>query len=205
MRLAAAASPSRPNERRSHQLPTRRWERARCRTYNSCGKPDPGIRGAFILIAHRAEPQAGFLQFAATVARVAADHGTEKIEIGPVVSMLLPVEGSHLLRKSHGVAHCFTVYGLAGLFRKDVADTRAFGRNHCDQVKTRFNCDGFFTTDELPKYGIGEEHRNYINTQMEADPGHDVTVITLYDRAKAADIRGWLSEQLTLMLSASPS
>lgn len=134
--------------------------------------------------------------YAATLARIAARHGTSELAAGPVVSMLLPVQNSLIVRKNKCVAHCFTIAGVAGLFRKGSPDTRALGRHFCDMTKTSLSCQGFFTTDEIPMYGLGVDDKAYINYHAGADADRDVTVLTLYTRALATQVRKLLVTEL---------
>ncbi len=70
--------------------------------------------------------------------------------------------------------------GLKGLFRKDIEETRVFGRRICDKVAAIMNNHGFFTTDELPNYGLSEREKESIFRQTNADSQDDLVVIFAY-------------------------
>ncbi|MEU4253073.1 hypothetical protein AB0F15_37315 [Amycolatopsis sp. NPDC026612] len=127
----------------------------------------------------------------------------DEVSAGKVVSLLLPAVSSLIVRKNNGVAHCFSLRGLAGLFRKDAPDTLEFGRRHCDLIKKEFDCEGFFTTDELPRYGLDLDDGNYLHLHSGADPDTDVTVVTLYTRSMAIRIRDRLTQELSNLLRES--
>ena len=141
--------------------------------------------------------------YASTLVAAMRNNCIEAVAVGPVVSMLLPVTKSLIVRKNKGVAHCFRLDGLKGLFRKDAADTAAFGRYYCDLIKRDFSCQGFFTTDELPKYGLGVDHGDYIAYHTGSRSPYDVTVVTLYTRSLAERIRRRLASELEMLLNKS--
>jgi Glu-tRNA(Gln) amidotransferase subunit E-like FAD-binding protein len=78
--------------------------------------------------------------------------------------------------------------GLKGLFRKDIEETRVFGRRICDRVTAIMKNHGFFTTDELPNYGLSEREKEMIFEQTDADSRCDLVVILVYsiEEAKAS-------------------
>lgn len=135
----------------------------------------------------------------ATLKTIMAAHVTNSLEAGAIVSILLPTDASRIVHKNRGVAHCFKLEGLKGLFRKDLLPTRMLGRMLCDAVKHELKCDGFFTTDELPKYGLTAEDGHLISLHAGADRSRDVVVMTFYTRSVASQIRTLLLVRLSQM------
>jgi Glu-tRNA(Gln) amidotransferase subunit E-like FAD-binding protein len=84
-------------------------------------------------------------------------------------------------------------YGLEGLFRKDHPDSLAYGRHLCDQVRLTFGCHGFFTSDELPRYGItrGDTRNIFMHMEKEELDGN-LIVFCAYQEVVAARIRAFL-------------
>ena len=89
--------------------------------------------------------------------------------------------------------------GLAGLFRKDRGPSKALGRALCDEVKDRFGCRGFLTSDELPRYGIGRAARRAILAAVDAGPT-DCVIVYAYPEAPARTIDAYLHGRLQGML-----
>ncbi len=75
-----------------------------------------------------------------------------------VASPLIDIEVTHtqsrIIENNGNILRCSLFYGMEGLYRKDQDDTFAYGRYMCDSIKEQFSCGGFFTSDELPRYGI---------------------------------------------------
>ena len=85
------------------------------------------------------------------------------------------------------------------MFRKDRGPSKELGRALCDEVKQRFGCAGFLTTDELPRYGIGRDSRRAIEEAAEAS-GDDCVVVYAYAEDLAQEIDGYLHARLSSML-----
>ena len=94
---------------------------------------------------------------------------------------------------------CRRYEGLAGLFRKDRGPSKELGRALCDEVKRRFGCEGFLTSDELPRYGIGRDSRRVIQVAAGASNG-DCVVVYAYPEELARQIDTFLHMRLTSML-----
>lgn len=94
---------------------------------------------------------------------------------------------------------CARYPGLAGLFRKDRGPSKELGRALCDEVKERFSCQGFLTTDELPRYGIGRASRREILAAVGAGPA-DCVVVYAYQRLPAVAIDDYLHARLLAMV-----
>ena len=116
---------------------------------------------------------------------------------GPLVAVLLAGSSSQLLTPSRGLLSVFSLAGMHGAFSKERPDTRQFGRNLCDAVRREFTCAGFFTTDELPRYGLTTEDAGRLfRLYRGADPARDVLVVMTYPRPLAARIRRFLVQSL---------
>lgn len=116
---------------------------------------------------------------------------------GPLVGLRLEEYSSRILSRTGGMLHAFSIEGRAGAFSKDKESSRAFGRRLCDKVRREFNCPGFFTTDELPRYGLTVEDRGTIfRLYRKADRDRDVIVLMTYDRSLSERIRGFLLGEL---------
>jgi Glu-tRNA(Gln) amidotransferase subunit E-like FAD-binding protein len=106
---------------------------------------------------------------------------------------------SRIIVDNDSVVWCRTYRGLAGLFRKDRGPSKEFGRALCDEVKERFGCDGFLTTDELPRYGISRSSRRAIMSAARASSG-DCVVLYAYPEHLAEEIDEYLHARLERML-----
>ena len=130
----------------------------------------------------------------ATLARNSAASLTRD----PPVEVLLD-SGSQIVALNGGRVWCVRYPGLAGLFRKDRGPSKALGRALCDEVKERFRCRGFLTTDELPCYGLGRPARRAIFAAAGAGPA-DCVVVYAYPEPRARTIDAYLYARLERML-----
>ena len=94
---------------------------------------------------------------------------------------------------------CARYPGLAGLFRKDRGPSKELGRALCDEVRKRFACGGFLTTDELPGYGIGRRARRKILDATGAGP-EDCVVVYAHPRRLAGEVDDYLRRRLRRMM-----
>lgn len=127
-----------------------------------------------------------------------ARNGARELARDPAVSVVLDT-GSSILASTGGRVRCVRYPGLGGLFRKDRGPSKALGRALCDDVKDRFACAGFLTTDELPRYGIGRAARRRILEATGAGPA-DCVVVYAYPDAHARRMDDHLHGRLTAML-----
>ncbi|NJP04326.1 MAG: hypothetical protein HC837_01190 [Chloroflexaceae bacterium] len=114
-----------------------------------------------------------------------------------VQRILLPASRSQLVQQNGGYLYGCCLAGMEGRFRKDQPIPLAYGRRLCDQVKQQFACEGFFTSDELPRYGISRADIRKIYRQMGKAPD-DGTLIVLcaYDWELSSRICAFLMEQI---------
>ncbi len=125
-------------------------------------------------------------------------NGTRGLERGPLVAVGLD-SPSRIVAVNRSLVWCRRYGGLAGLFRKDRGPSKELGRALCDEVKRRFGCEGFLTTDELPRYGIGRESRQAILTAAGASSG-DCVAVYAYSEDLAREIDEYLHARLRSML-----
>jgi Glu-tRNA(Gln) amidotransferase subunit E-like FAD-binding protein len=115
----------------------------------------------------------------------------------PLVEVPL-ASASRIVTENASVVWCVRYPGLAGLFRKDRGPSKELGRALCDEVKTRFDCGGFLTTDELPRYGIGRPERRVILDAAGAGPG-DCVIVYAYPRPLAQAVDEYVHGRLRTM------
>lgn len=99
----------------------------------------------------------------------------------------LPESRSGIVQENDGIVYANTLSGREGLFRKDREPSREFGRRLCDEVKELFDCQGFFTTDELPGYGVSRAETRRIYDETGASDA-DLVLLYAYPEGLAAKI-----------------
>lgn len=125
-------------------------------------------------------------------------NGARSIERGSLLAVRLD-SPSRIVVENGSFVWCRSYVGLAGLFRKDRGPSKELGRALCDEVKQRFGCEGFLTTDELPRYGISRESRRTISIAAGA-AGSDCVMVYAYGEHLARDIDEYLHTRLSSML-----
>ncbi|MGI9534123.1 MAG: hypothetical protein ACR2NW_04160 [Thermodesulfobacteriota bacterium] len=122
--------------------------------------------------------------------------------ISPSVLYLvkLPNTKSRIIQKNNYQVYCAKYPNYKGLFRKDVEETKNFGKMLCDNVAEKMNNFGFFTSDERPKYGISyglsEEEYDYIIEQVSADEKHHLVVMFAYPEKEALETQTYFENML---------
>jgi Glu-tRNA(Gln) amidotransferase subunit E-like FAD-binding protein len=106
---------------------------------------------------------------------------------------------SRIVSLNGGRVWCARYRGLAGLFRKDRGPSKELGRALCDEVKRRFACEGFLTTDELPRYGLDRSARRTICATTGAGPA-DCVLVYAYPLPLAEAIDEHVYARLVAML-----
>ncbi|MDX6645860.1 MAG: glutamyl-tRNA(Gln) amidotransferase subunit [Miltoncostaeaceae bacterium] len=122
--------------------------------------------------------------------RVLDRHGLRGLVRSELVEVSLS-SNSRIVQHNGGVLRCVRYQGLAGLFRKDDTMPWRFGRALCDRVRREFGSQGFFTTDELPGYGIGPAELAAIRSATGADPS-DCVLLYAYSREQAIRIDDYI-------------
>ena len=116
-----------------------------------------------------------------------------KETISPSVLFLvkLPETKSKIIQNNNYIIYCAKYPLYKGLFRKDIDETKKFGRMFCDRVADKMDNYGFFTSDERPKYGISycitEKEYDYILDQIGADEDHHLVVMFAYPEREALE------------------
>src|SRR5581483_6778157 len=118
--------------------------------------------------------------------RLLEDNGVRGLVRSGLVDVPL-ASRSRIVQRNGGVVRCVRYRGLAGLFRKDTTMPWRFGRALCDRVRREFDSGGFFTTDELPGYGIESEEVAAIREATGAGP-RDAVLLYAYPREQARRI-----------------
>jgi Glu-tRNA(Gln) amidotransferase subunit E-like FAD-binding protein len=122
--------------------------------------------------------------------------------ISPSVLYLvkLPATKSKIIKQNNYQVYCAKYANYKGLFRKDVVETKKFGRMFCDKVADKMDNFGFFTSDERPKfgisYGITEKEYDYILEQISADENHHLVVMFAYPEREALETQTFFENML---------
>ena len=114
-----------------------------------------------------------------------------------IVSVELPNTRSRIVQGNNSIIYCSKYRGLKGLFRKGTNHnaTTIFGRALCDAVIRRTDSRGFFTSDELPSYGVSRSELKAIIKATEAEDT-DLIAMFAYDVTKSKQIKGVLDRLL---------
>ena len=118
----------------------------------------------------------------------------------PLIKVHLPKTKSKIINKNNNIIYCAKYPLLAGLFRKDIEETRKFGRKFCDDVADNMDNFGFFTTDERPKYGIsyGLSTTDYkeIFSKTGFKEGKDLVVMFAYPEREALETKDYFENRI---------
>lgn len=102
-----------------------------------------------------------------------------------IIVIKLPNCTSKIVQHNNNTLYAKYYKNKAGIFRKDRDDTLKSGRIICDAVKEACNNNGFFTSDELPRYGINRKDKRQIIAICEVDTSKDLIVLCAYLEAEA--------------------
>ena len=118
-----------------------------------------------------------------------------KFGVSNLIRINLPNSKSRIIQKNNGEIYCAVYSGLAGLFNKEIEKTALFGKALCDKVKKKFNNEGFFTSDELPRYGISKEDVQIIfrNTKAKKE---DLIIFFAYDKENSEKVNNFVEKEL---------
>lgn len=118
----------------------------------------------------------------------------------PLIKVHLPKTKSKIIKNNNNIIYCAKYPYLAGLFRKDIEETRKYGRKFCDEVAENMDNYGFFTTDERPEYGIsyGISKKDYaeIFRKTEFKENRDLVVMFAYPEREALETKLYFEKRL---------
>ena len=122
------------------------------------------------------------------------------ISLSPLFLVELPGTKCRIIKNNSYRVYCGVYPFLGGLFRKDLGETKKFGRAMCDAVAEKLNNHGFFTTDETPEYGISyglsEKEYEYIYERTGASKDRHLVVMFAYPEREALETQTCFEELL---------
>ncbi len=122
------------------------------------------------------------------------------ISPSPLFLVELPDTKCRIIKNNHSRVYCGVYPLIGGLFRKDVEETKKFGRAMCDAVAEKMNNHGFFTTDETPEhgisYGLSEREYEYIYERTGASKDRHLVVMFAYPEREALETQTCFEELL---------
>lgn len=122
------------------------------------------------------------------------------ISPSPLFLVELPETKCRIIKSNNYRVYCGVYPLIGGLFRKDVEETKRFGRAVCDSVAEKMNNHGFFTTDETSEYGISyglsEKEYEYIYKRTGASKGRHLVVMFAYPEREALETQACFEELL---------
>lgn len=100
---------------------------------------------------------------------------------------------SKIIRSNNNKLYYFKIRGFEGLFVKEKENTFKFGRKYCDMVINNFDNYGFFTSDELPRYGINRTDKKQIFEKVDKiKKDKDLVIFMAYNEEESQQIREFL-------------
>ena len=116
-----------------------------------------------------------------------------------LISLKIEHTKSRIIQRNNNIIYCAIYKGLKGLFRKGESchSTEVFGRIICDAIKQELDNQGFFTSDELPSYGLSRSELRSIIRSTGAQKS-DLVAIFAYDIIRARRTKELLDRLLLL-------
>ncbi len=118
----------------------------------------------------------------------------------PLFLVELPGTKCRIIKHNSSKVYCGVYPLIGGLFRKDLGETKKFGRALCDAVAEKMNNHGFFTTDETPEYGISyglsEKEYERIYEETGASKDRHLVVMFAYPEREALETQTCFEELL---------
>ena len=118
-----------------------------------------------------------------------------EIKSSGLIKVELPKSKSHIIQQNKGIIFCSVYKGLGGMFDKSINEKNKFGNKICDITKKELDNKGFFTSDELPGYGISKEELNIIINKTKARK-KDLIVMFAYDKKESQKTKEFLDKVL---------
>ena len=107
----------------------------------------------------------------------------------PLYLVELPKTKCKIIKNNNNQIYCAKYPLIKGLFRKDIDETKKYGRLICDTVAEKMENFGFFTSDERPEYGISygitKQEYDYIFETVEAKEDEHLVVMFAYPEKEA--------------------
>jgi Glu-tRNA(Gln) amidotransferase subunit E-like FAD-binding protein len=113
--------------------------------------------------------------------------------VSPSVLYFVELTGTKckIIKNNGNKLYCAKYPLIKGLFRKDVDETKKYGRIICDAVAEKLDNFGFFTSDECPEYGISygitEKEYAYMFEQVGAKEDEHLVVMFAYPEREALE------------------
>jgi len=127
---------------------------------------------------------------------LAQNHIVKDLMLYPVSPSILyyvdlPGTKCKIIQNNGSKLYCAKYPMIKGLFRKDVDETKKYGRIICDKVAEKLDNFGFFTSDERPEYGIsygisGKEYA-YMFELIGAKEGEHLVAMFAYPQRGALE------------------
>jgi len=117
------------------------------------------------------------------------------IKSSELIKVEIPNSQSKIIQENKGRLFCSLYSNKKGMFRKDVEKSHKLGKKVCDAVKKGMNNFGFFTSDELPGYGISEKELNIIKKETKSKE-KDLIVIFAYNKKESQKTKEFLNSLL---------
>ncbi|GJM14856.1 MAG: hypothetical protein DHS20C13_01830 [Thermodesulfobacteriota bacterium] len=118
----------------------------------------------------------------------------------PLYLVELPMTKCKIIKNNGNKIYCAKYPLIKGLFRKDVDETKKYGRLVCDTVAEKLDNFGFFTSDECPEYGISygisEKEYTYIFEQVGAKEDEHLVAMFAYPEREALESKIFFEQLL---------
>jgi len=119
------------------------------------------------------------------------DLMTYPVSPSPLYLVELPKTKCKIIKNNNNRIYCAKYPLIKGLFRKDVDETKKYGRLICDTVAEKLDNFGFFTSDERPEYGISygitEKEYVYMFEQVGAKEDEHLVAMFAYPEREALE------------------
>ena len=125
---------------------------------------------------------------------IAQNHIVKNLMLYPVSPSILyyvelPGTKCKIIQNNGNKLYCAKYPMLKGLFRKDMDETKKYGKIICDIVAEKLDNFGFFTSDERPEYGISygisEKEFAYMFELIGAKEGEHLVAMFAYPEREA--------------------
>ncbi|MBU0907607.1 MAG: hypothetical protein KKD18_05290 [Nanoarchaeota archaeon] len=118
-----------------------------------------------------------------------------ELKSSALIRVILQNTKSKIIQDNNKTIYCSVYYNFKGLFRKDSEETKKFGKKICDAVKSKLKNHGFFTSDELPNYGVSERDLELIKQELQPDD-NDLIILFAYQKEEAQKTKDLLNRLL---------